>query len=230
MRTKIRLSLLALLFTCFENALAANSPLDQIAVVNDIADFPVDPCTTEFKGLSDGDDWPIKVNSKFKIEKRSGSNLKHHIDVDSDPSNVMGTPDLYVINGDKSALGKNYCAQGGDVKSHLYVFGIHDIENPADHKKSLHAFIYVPMRLSALTPGSLADEFYLFVFTIKTDSKQCKGVDRQRCLALRRLVVTQADETEEDFIEAVGKEMKNILPKKPPTAPRFHNGVIHGSL
>jgi len=230
MRINVPLLPSLLLVICSANAAAATGdPLDQTAVVMDIADFPTEPCTTNFTNLNHGEEWPIKPGSKFKIEKPQ-SGIKHHIAVDSDPSNAMGVPDLYVLNGNLAPLATNYCTHGGDLKSHLYLFGIHDLEDPADQKKSLHAFIYVPMRLKAQTASSLVDEFYLIVFSIMTDSKQCKGSDRTRCLALRRLVVKQADYTEAEFVEAIKKEMKNIVPKKPRTVMGFHNGVIHGTF
>ena len=72
--------------------------------------------------------------------------------------------------------------------------------------------------------------FYLMVFQIPTDTIQCGGVAKQRCKALRRLVVSQEIDSEGDYIKKIKKEMKKILPKRPPKVKRYHNGVIHGNF
>jgi hypothetical protein len=210
-------------------AAAAGDPLNDSAEITDIADFPIDPCTTAFHALPNVSDWPVQPGAKFKIGKRGGK--KRYITVDGDPNNIMGIPDLFVVNAGQPALGKNYCTQGGDLKSRLYVFGIGELENPLDHTRSLHAFVYVPMRVKAGTPTSLSDEFFLIVFNIVSDPVQCTGLSVDRCKALHRLADVRPPATSENnFIKKIAAEMKNILPSRPPFAAGFHNGVIHGNL
>ncbi len=227
MKISVRILQVLLLIVFAEVVAASDDPLDKTAIVDNKLDFDVDPCASEMDKIIHGNDLPIDKGDKFKVDKRDA--IKRFINVELDPNNVMSGPNLYVINEGGPILAKNYCTQGGDVKSHLYVFGIGELENPADHKRSWHAFVYVPMKLKTAST-SRVDEFYLMVFQIPTDTIQCGGVAKQRCKALRRLVVSQEIDSEGDYIKKIKKEMKKILPKRPPKVKRYHNGVIHGNF
>jgi hypothetical protein len=226
-------------------AKAKKDALAQTATIEGITMNTTEPCRTDLRvrhdpGHKHDDEWPVEKDDRFAIEKRNGK--KNYIDVKLDPFNLIQDPNMYVFNKGTPTLYGDYCDTGGDISTRPYAFGIHEIGD-SQHPAELHALLHLPMRLSNQTSELRANTFYLFVFSIPVDSTLCdsqqsedktnREIDndwRQRCHALRRLVIARASGNEDVYIQAIANEILNILPASPNKDQKFHNGVIHGNF
>jgi hypothetical protein len=186
--------------------------------------------------------------SKFKLKNRRTEEIDKvtkkrapidYMNVKWNWISEIQLPDMRLFNDNDNKpqlLEQDYCAEGGDLSTHMYAFGITNLKDPKTKRSNPHAFIYLPMNKKNKESGYLGNSYYVFFFSIENDTSLCNSqlADYPRCKALRELAVKRMEGVKgKEFREEVQRRITLILPVDHPydvITAEYHNGVIHGSL
>lgn len=210
---------------------------EQTARVDGVTETSGDPCGTPIVRPSEDTFWGLDPGvSKFRFSKKTDVTYRIRRLTTETESPEMEEPRFYVFNKDKQAIKVEACKNNNSLKKYPFAFAIHDIADHNDkgrHKKSPHAFLFVPSDLKPATPDGVTDHYHLLVYSIAKKKEDCDALGelpKKRCEALHRLNKLQKEAEQTDFIIEIWKAIDDISPMGGPSGGRFHNGIIHGSF